>query len=264
MLVLYKSLVRVFTLVAMVGGGILMALMTLSGVPVWDVLLLGLVWLVAWFVIFNNRATKKYNALLSLRDNCQLHRYTVEMEYLLSEVPAKDVTIRPIQILNTVAGYHAMGDMRRAGELILGMQPPPAAKPAQMGTAILYYNNLAAYCLYTEQWDACAAAVDKMQALLQNPVLPTAVLDSCHWRLVFLRMSLRLMRGQTDGIAPYFEELVAAAITPLDKAAARYGLARVYFAQGRPDEATALCRLLAEKGGDTYYATWGREKLQGE
>ena len=243
---------------AMLFVGTVALLLLLPEAPGWLRPVVIGVWLVAVFITCEAVGYSRLKKVNSLLDDCRVREYADYWERMLPRVGGKNALTAK---LNLAAGYLEMGEAQRALDLLQTVPALPE-KGSYASYRLVYDNNMLVARRMLGQLDEADAL---LQAYRQHlDAVPPKLAERTRIRPFYENQTMlqRMARGDFDGAAPFFAERLRTAPTLRSRVSASYSMAWALCHEGRADEARPHLTFAAEQGGDTWYASAARERLE--
>ncbi len=226
--------------------------------PAWLHPVLIVLWVLLVFAAFEGIAFARLKRANDLLDNCRCRDYIDYWERMLPRARRTNAfTVK----LNLSAGYLEMGRPQRARELLDSLPPIPE-KPRYASYRLVNDNNRVVCSRMLDRLDEADAQLSLYRthlAAVSPKLAKRSRIDTlCETQAVLQRMA----RGDFDGAIPYFEGRLRDAPALRGRVAAHYDLAWALHHEGRIDEARDHLAWAAANGGDTWYATAAKRKLE--
>ena len=258
MIKLYRDLTIILHVGEVVLFALYLVLALVMDLPLWTCAVGLFVMLLAWQFLVARIATRRLNGVLELLNNCHVQEAARKYEALLTR--ARRTTVPHLK-LNLSACYLEAGESRRAIETLESMPPMPEKKPWAL-TQLCRNLNLAGGLRMLDRLDEADTALSRAEACMADVSDKALERNGLRSACAVQTMLQKMTRGDFDGAIPFFTAQLETAGNLRKTVASHYDLAWALSHEGRQEEAREHLQYVAENGGDTWYVSAAKKRLE--
>lgn len=264
MLQLFKKLTTIYNIILwmiIAVGGVLGAWFILEfefpGIMILGLLLSVLIITFSVSFALNILASKKHNdVIMILQQECDPIKYLNEY-YSLTQRPVSN-EIKPMIVLNLVAGYIACGDYAQAKSSLLSIDITKV-KPEEKR---LYYCHWAKLSICEENFEEAEKNLNIAIQFAETEKINPKHLIAFETSKSICKATINIEKGNFDGVEKTLEDIFNKSVLMYHKVSVKYALGKLYIKQNIKDKSVEAMKYVAENGNTLDVAQSARRYLK--